>query len=333
MQSIAVIVTWFGKLPNYFPYWFLSAKYNHDVDFYILSDSEIPFEADNITVIRTSMEMEVKRLEAIIERPVRIENSYKFCDLRPYFGLMYSNLVKGYDFWGYCDIDLAFGRLRDFFTPERLERYDRFYQYGHLSLFRNNAKMNNLLALPGSIYTLDEILTGKAKTTPEEHFGINRICVQNNIPWYTKADFGDFVIKYPKRLEVKHGLKNHANQVFYWYKGKAKRAYILDGEIHTDEFVYLHWQKRRLNVTWEKDCCQAGFIINPDSLVPLKDEKQITTDFILSNNRPLSSLSRMKFRLSYNLKKMNEFTTSSLPVKGIWLRQKFTKAVSKTDVP
>ena len=46
--------------------------------------------------------------------------------------------VKKYDFWGYCDLDLIFGDIRKFVNEEVLNTYEKIYNRGHLTLFKNS---------------------------------------------------------------------------------------------------------------------------------------------------------------------------------------------------
>lgn len=52
-------------------------------------------------------------------------------------------------FWGMCDIDIIFGRIREFMTEELLEEYDIIntrhdYLTGSFLLFKNNTEINSL---------------------------------------------------------------------------------------------------------------------------------------------------------------------------------------------
>lgn len=48
---------------------------------------------------------------------------YALCDLRPLFGQMFADRYAGYDWWGWCDLDVVFGDL-DRLLPPLLEKYD-----------------------------------------------------------------------------------------------------------------------------------------------------------------------------------------------------------------
>lgn len=81
-----------------------------------------------------------------------INSGYKLCDFKPAYGLLFSDIIKGYYFWGYADIDIIFGDIREFISDEMMENYDLIsvrhdFLPGQFLLFRNNSKMNNLFTL------------------------------------------------------------------------------------------------------------------------------------------------------------------------------------------
>lgn len=326
--KIGIVVTWFGNLPPYFPAWLKSAEYNNSIDFLFFSDQQFESQAANIKIHYTTLESSIRYFEKKLGRKIYIKNSYKFCDCRAFFGILYEDYLKEYDFWGYCDIDLVFGNIRKFLTDERLEQYDRFYQYGHLSVFRNVEYINNLYLLPGSIYSLDEVFKGKAKVTFEEYSGLNRICQKNNIAWYVNADFADFIIDFPKRMEVTHYIKNYEKQVFVWHNGRAYRIYQEGKNICEEEFIYMHWQKKKPkiqgNITNE-----SYLIITGNQIVATDMEEVINDDFFEKWNPVLSSQERDFYNKKYRKEKLKEFYTSDLDTKKIWLRQKFFKILDK----
>ena len=84
------------------------------------------------------------------------ERPYKLCDLRPFYAIVHSDLLRegNYDFWGFADLDLVWGDLKAFYTDDLLHRYDIFSTHddrfsGHLCLLRNKPSLNTAaLRLP-----------------------------------------------------------------------------------------------------------------------------------------------------------------------------------------
>lgn len=319
-MRIAVIVAWFGPLPAFFPAWLRSAEMNPDVDFFLFFDQEVKSEAENIHIISTTLEAEVQRAEKALGESVTIKNAYKFCDLRPFFGLVYEDFLKGYDFWGYCDIDLVFGQIRKFLTDDVLGRFERFYEWGHFSLLRNCEWINHIYDLPGCLYTRDETLRKAAKVNAEEHYGLNRICEKNSIRWYKEQDFADFSVMYSD-LVLHTGARNYPHQVFYWENGRVYQAFVdADGTVETKEYVYIHWQKRK-PAPDDSFLGDNSFYVTSERL--LKKEQGIPTQETIVRLCPdRSEGERKKEMRAYVRIKLRQFIKAPLWQKLIWLRQK-----------
>lgn len=78
------------------------------------------------------------------------EGSSKIWDYRGSLGLLYANELRGYDWYGHCDLDMVFGRLDHFVTDEMLDycniltdcQYD--YLAGPFTLYRNITHVNTI---------------------------------------------------------------------------------------------------------------------------------------------------------------------------------------------
>jgi hypothetical protein len=86
----------------------------------------------------------------------------KVWDYRPALGLLYSEELHGYDFWGHVDFDVVFGRVDQWVTDEFLGEIDMHsncssYVNGCWSLYRNTPLMAELF--------LEEPLWGEFLTT------------------------------------------------------------------------------------------------------------------------------------------------------------------------
>lgn len=317
-NKIAIVVTWFGSLPEYFPAWLKSAEKNPTIDFYCFFDHNFSTDAQNIYLIKTTMEKEIERVSKATGEKILIKNSYKFCDLRAFFGVAYREYIKDYGFWGYCDIDMVFGNLRAFLTDSVLKKYDRFYEWGYLSVFRNDDRMNHLIDMEGGIYKKNEIFRGKAKCTPEEHYGLHRISKLNNIKWYTEKNFADFYIPYSSFLLNQR--RNYEKQAFYWEDGKVYQAYVEESNVKLEELAFLHWQKRKPSIGYEA-IAHNSYFITPTKLIQKKMGVPTEQDIIRMN--PIMTEKELDDQDKiYRKKKFKEFLKASIYQKRIWLRQK-----------
>ena len=75
---------------------------------------------------------------------ISLNSPYKLCDFRPAYGDIFQEELQDYDFWGYCDTDLIFGDICKYLTTNILKEYDKIFEYGHLTIFKNNNRMRNL---------------------------------------------------------------------------------------------------------------------------------------------------------------------------------------------
>lgn len=150
MKKISLINCYFGNFPWYFRFFIKSCETNPTVDFIIFSDSKYDgYLPDNVKIIPFTL-MDFNILASTkLGFEVAVKKAYKLCDFKPAYGLLFSDFLNGYDFWGMCDIDVIFGRIREFMTDELLEEYDIIntrhdYLTGSFLLFKNNAEINLL---------------------------------------------------------------------------------------------------------------------------------------------------------------------------------------------
>ena len=150
MQKILLITCYFGKFPWYFGLFLKSCRYNPTVDFIIFSDCVVPDHLpENVEIVPfTLKEFNLLATEKL-GFEVNIISAYKLCDFKPAYGVIFSEYTKTYNFWGMTDIDIVFGRIREFMTDDLLNAYDVIsvrndYPTGSFMLFKNSNKSNTL---------------------------------------------------------------------------------------------------------------------------------------------------------------------------------------------
>ena len=72
----------------------------------------------------------------------------KLCDYKPAYGWIFSEYLSEYKFWGYCDLDIIFGDISSFISEQMLEEYDKLYNLGHLTIYRNTDEINTMFMKP-----------------------------------------------------------------------------------------------------------------------------------------------------------------------------------------
>lgn len=264
---------YYGELPGYFDLWLKTAGNNHTIDFYIITDiKSIGVVPKNIHVIQIGFDDLKKRVQALFDFKISMNEPYKICDYRPAFGLIFNGLVKNYDFWGYCDPDVIWGNLRAFITEDILKCYDKIYSRGHLTLYKNTAANNNIFKELHKIrsFNYKEAFTTEYICHFDEWGGISCIYENKKISCYDTIDFAD--IRYQKyHFELAPPMDaDEKPKVFIWANGKLF-GYILGGyNIIKKEYSYIHLQKRPMKC----NAAAAGnsFLITPEEFIPFDGE-------------------------------------------------------------
>lgn len=264
MEKIAVISVYYGKLPPYYRLWLRSCEYNPTIDFYIVTDISIEDLPENVRIINMPLSSFRSLAEEKLGRAVELEKPYKLCDYKPLYGMILSDYLRDYDYWGHCDMDLMFGDLRSFFNKYKLNEYHRFLHLGHLSLYCNTPECNQFYKLPGSRCGNWEYVVSTPKNCLfDEWSGIYGIFHENKLPMFEERVFADISMIYA-RFRLALDDPNYDQQVFYWEDGKVYRSYWLDGKEHREEFIYIHFKKRHFSKESFDASTTKAFFIGPD---------------------------------------------------------------------
>lgn len=150
-KTIGLFSVWIGSYPWYLSYFLHSCKFNPSVDFIILTDNKdvLPDTPSNVRFIDYSLKEFRRNASRALGFEIAVEHGYKLCDFKPAYGYIFSELIEQYDYWGYCDIDIIWGNIRNFMTDEILDRYDiasarHDYLTGCFALYRNTPYMREL---------------------------------------------------------------------------------------------------------------------------------------------------------------------------------------------
>jgi len=149
-SKILFIICYFGKLPWYTNFFLKSANYNPSINFLWVSDCSESIELpDNFQFVKMNLTQLKSMAESKLSIEIGLGFSYKICDIRPAYGIIFDDYIKDYDFWGYCDIDVIFGDIRKFMSERLLKKYDVIsarpeFLSGYFSLFRNSPETNTL---------------------------------------------------------------------------------------------------------------------------------------------------------------------------------------------
>lgn len=261
-NKLCIIITYFGKFQNTINPFLKSCEYNKEFQWLIFTDSDLPKIPENVRIIK----MTLSDMKALVEKKlgmeISLEKPYKMCDFRGAYGLIFADYIKGYDFWGYGDVDLVYGNLSRFVTDELCEYYDKIFPCGHLSFIRNTAEINRIYEKDtANSCNYKDVFQNERSYIFDEYKGINeKMLSVRNDSVYGKFDFVDIDIIYnrlrrvdkrtmklvfPQYLFRRYAPVNYKHQSFYWDRGKAFVEYIdRKGKLVLEEVAYIHYRKK-----------------------------------------------------------------------------------------
>ncbi|MAM29031.1 MAG: hypothetical protein CMC13_08410 [Flavobacteriaceae bacterium] len=152
MKSIVLIVPYLGKWPLWFDAHLVSIARNPTIDWLFITDCKIPGHyPDNIRFVSTTLGL----LNTKINNTLGVEvplSPRKLCDIRPAYGNIFQDYITEYDFWGFCDVDIVWGDIRNCLSNEMLTNYDILSSRkqtisGHFTILKNTKEINSLYKL------------------------------------------------------------------------------------------------------------------------------------------------------------------------------------------
>lgn len=105
--------------------------------------------APNIHALPMTLEQFRELAGQKLGRRFDFRKAYKVCDFRPAFGRIFEDQIRGYEFWGHCDLDIIWGQIGDYVTPEVLDTHDVISSRphavsGHMTLFRTDSVLTQI---------------------------------------------------------------------------------------------------------------------------------------------------------------------------------------------
>lgn len=254
LPRIVFLIAYFGKWPKWMSLFIASCGGNPTIDFVLISDAGEP-EAmpPNVRLMPIGFDAYRALIATKLSITPRWSDSFKLCDIRPALGYIHPELIAGYDYWGYCDVDVILGDLRKFLDAETLDHdlisaHDKIVS-GHMTLYRNTPRM--LTAFKRARHWRWLMATAKHKSFDERimsvmfagedsrrRHGIHRFLVPH-------MSGGHFVERYSTPLPGLTWIDGTQNFPSTWF--------WRDGHLTTDatgprEFMYFHfthWASRR----------------------------------------------------------------------------------------
>lgn len=256
-KKTLLILPYFGKLPNYFNIYLKSISFNPEFNWLLVTDDRSAYDfPENVTVVYKDFEEIRVLFDSKFDFTINLDTPFKLCDFKPSFGYVFSEYLIGYDYWGHCDPDIIWGRLVHFIDYDQLDSYDKIFTLGHLSIYKNNEE-NNLRffkTIEGEQY-YKKVFSAPYAFGYDELFNksINTIFINNGFPLFATnyaADIDPYHSSFRLNIHQSQNgylLERKLKQLFLWKKGVLSRCFLENGQLHQQEFCYIHLQKRVMN--------------------------------------------------------------------------------------
>lgn len=257
-MKCALIVPYFGKLPGFFQLFLNSCEGNKHFTWYLFTDDTTEFVyPDNVKVEYTSFEETQARFRKALGDKIVLERPYKLCDYRPSYGLVYSEILKEYGYWGHCDIDLLFGNLEKYVVPLMENRYDKIFAAGHLTLYRNTIENNSIFKLPLNGELLFEEYSQSEKNHGFDENGGNKKNVHNiflehgcnvyaqDLSFNCSDKYYSFHRRMYDACTGEWVTEKKKRAAYFWCDGSVKEFVLKNGIVFEHEYIYMHFQGRK----------------------------------------------------------------------------------------
>lgn len=239
MNKIVLIVPYFGDWPMWFEAFLMSVSKNPTIHWLCPTDCTIPPSyPQNIKFIPTTLEKLNEQVNQVVEARVPL-SPRKFCDLKPAYADIFKEEIKDYEFWGFCDMDIIWGDIREFITDEILTNYDIISSRkeaisGHFTLIRNSPILNVLYKSFPNYRALLEL--------PKFQWMDETIFTQFLKKFNSENDTETIQVYWPRILcNQERGTDSHQDyhlDKWLWKEGKMVK---LQRRQHIDEVMYLHF--------------------------------------------------------------------------------------------
>lgn len=249
-MKIAMFAPYFGPdpnrgLPNYYEYWLKSAAANNRIDFFIPTNLNIGkfTKYNNINYLVMTAEEFWNKIQAIVDFPIS-RDYYKCSEYRIFFGIIFEDILRDYDYWGLTEFDMIYGDILKILQHELKDGAEVIGRIAPLRLIKNTDKLRYMpfAELKGFTHplTLEVAFSTSYCWYFSEIIGMNVRYQQNGVEITSIDDrFGDISTKY----KYLHCIGMRGKWGFNWDHGQL-RGYNDRGE--QKEFAAIHLQKRTI---------------------------------------------------------------------------------------
>lgn len=266
MKSIIIIFPYFGNLPPQYNAWRASALHNPTITFMFFTDADVK-PAENIIVHKMEFRIFQQMVQKAFDFPIVLDRPYKLCEYKQAYGYILQDYIKGYDYWGFGDLDLVYGDIRSFLTDRVLE-YKFLLGWGHMTILHNDEDTNTyfMKQVPGYQNYKEAFTT--SRITFFDEYGFNgcsdkwKDCRPEEC--WLESPFDN--ASKPKQSYHFNSLTRGWKQVIFEHK--ENKLYMIrfnHGHIEKKESLYAHFQHR--GFMKDRVTNYSHFIITPNSII------------------------------------------------------------------
>ena len=246
--EVLLIIPYFGKLGRWFPLYLQSLSQQSTIDLLLITDAQPEDLPANVHLLRMDFAAFRARTRQELGIPVALPTTRHLCDLKPAYGRLFEEFLRGYDYWAFGDEDVLYGDLDRLLRPLLERGFDvltpsREMTLGHLTILRNTPRIIGLaFEDPGyrSILTSGEFVAydgsgwakggrlGSFTETVRAAEGAGDISVlwgfpkRGDIPWPGAA------LRYDGKSICETSNSNpYGAELVYFHWGRAKRQRYL----------------------------------------------------------------------------------------------------------
>jgi hypothetical protein len=241
LPSIRLVVPYFDERPPYFPLVLRSMAANPEVSWLLLTDRPVEAAPANVSVQLCDFDDLVKRFQAHFDFDLALTTPYKLCDFRPAFGDIFAEELTGYEYWGHCDLDVIFGRIRDHLPPEAFDA-DKILFQGNFALYRNTPDAAGWYRHEVGRISYRDVFTDPAARHFDEWGGIYYILEDLGVRcWQQPVIFDLSFARYRTRAEQPPGRDPRR---YAWEHGEVCEYRLVRGHLARRTALLIHLQKR-----------------------------------------------------------------------------------------
>ena len=253
MKSIVLIIPYIGNWPLWFDAHLVSIAKNPSVNWLFITDCVIPNEfPENVRFIPATLESLNVKINNVLGIDVPL-SPRKLCDVRPAYGEIFKDYISDYDFWGFCDVDIIWGNMRNFLTESILSENDIISSRknslaGHFSVFKNTSRINSLyLSIPNYFEMLS---VEKLMRIDEEAFTVHLKNLKT--PTKIKIWWEEYL------MNNENGIAHQEYYLDKWLWKNGKMLEMKNG-VSINEVMYLHF------INWKRTMkyCEVSYNDNP----------------------------------------------------------------------